>query len=281
MRPGGIASLPWYDLPETRPWLTRLWKSLSWHMSECGLSGVPARLNRRLSVPHLFCHRRLMFGQCCGYDLVYGYSGCVQLVATPVFSAPGCEGPRYRSLVIVRKDCPATDIGGLRGGVCILNSYNSHSGTNALREIVAPLSRNGRFFSRVIISGGHINSLAALLAHRGDVMAMDCVMHELLRRHRPAALDETRVMGCSSLVPAPPYITSAATTTDAVEALRNALMALMADNSCRTARDEVLLGGIRILPLQSYRRILEVEGAALRHNYTELHATASEIMAGR
>ena len=69
-----------------------------------------------------------------------------------------------------------------------VNSLESHSGANALRALVAPESRKGRFFSRVRTSGSHAGSIAALVQRRADVAAIDCVTYALLDRYRPSCL---------------------------------------------------------------------------------------------
>jgi ABC-type phosphate/phosphonate transport system substrate-binding protein len=268
-----IASLPWYELSETRVAQDSVWALLARQLRRIGVRGVPKRLTRGPSVGALLSDRRLLIGQCCGYDLIYGFAGSVELVATPRYSAPGCEGANYRSLILVRADCPAGDLDDLRGLTCAINSFNSHSGTNALRALVAPLSRDGRFFSKVKVTGAHIDSLTLLRAGEADVMAMDCVLHALLSRHRPEALHGTRVLCWSDPVPAPPIITSAIADRNLIEKLREALTSVLSDEASREARGSMLLLGIEILPLQDYVRIIEIEAGALRHGYMELHAT--------
>ncbi|MCP4384068.1 MAG: PhnD/SsuA/transferrin family substrate-binding protein [Hyphomicrobiales bacterium] len=215
----------------------------------------------------------LLIGQCCGYDLIYGFASCVTLVATPRFGVPGCDGANYRSFVLVRQDCPAEDLEGLRGGVCAINSFNSHSGTNALRGLVAPLCRNGGFFSGVEVTGGHLSSLALLKTGRVDTMAMDCVLHALLARHRPQALAGTRTLCQSESVPAPPFITSSSNDHGLVAKLRAALDSAFRDEASADARTALMLAGIEQVPLQDYARILDVERTTLHHGYKELHAT--------
>jgi ABC-type phosphate/phosphonate transport system substrate-binding protein len=272
-----IASLPWYDLAETQAAQDSLWALMAAQLRRSGVRGVPKRLTRRPSVGALLSDRRLLIGQCCGYDLIYGFAASVDLVATPRYDAPGCEGAAYRSLILVRCDSPAEDLGDLRGLTCAINSFNSHSGTNALRALVAPLSRHGRFFSRVRVTGAHVESLDLLRAGEADVMAMDCVLHALLSRHRPEALQGTRVLCLSDPAPAPPIITSAATDRNLIGKLREALADVLADESSRQAREAMLLLGVEVLPLQDYARIVEIEAGALRHGYMELHATTPAL----
>lgn len=272
-----IACLPWYELPETEAAQELLWSVLARHLRKQGLRGVPRRLTRGLPVPGILTHPALLVAQCCGYDLIYGFAGSVEVIATPRYTAAGCEGANYRSVVLVRDDSEAAGLDDLRGAVCAVNGFNSHSGTNALRALVAPFSRNGRFFSKVKVSGAHIDSLALLRAGKADVMAMDCVLHALLGRHRPAALSGTRILCWSESAPAPPFVASATADRERVTRLREALTAALSDDASRDARAAMLLDGVELLPLQAYAKIIDIEGLALSHGYKELHATSPAV----
>jgi ABC-type phosphate/phosphonate transport system substrate-binding protein len=272
-----IACLPWYELPETQAAQDSLWLVLAQHFHRHGVLDVPERLTRGLPVPGVFTDPRLLIGQCCGYDVVYGFASSVELVATPRYSALGCEGANYRSFVLVRHDYKADSLDGLRGSVCAINSFNSHSGTNALRGLVAPLSRDGRFFSEVKVSGAHVNSLALLHTGEVDVMAMDCVLYALLSRYRPGALEGTRVICWSEPVPAPPFITSAATDHDLIARFPDVLTAALSDKSSQAPSGAMLLDGVEFLPMDAYSKICDMEEVALRHGYKELHPTTPAI----
>jgi ABC-type phosphate/phosphonate transport system substrate-binding protein len=275
-----IACLLWCELPETRDAQDTLWSVLARHLRRQGVRDVPGHLTRTrgLPVPAIFSDSRLLIGQCCGYDVVYGFASCVKVVATPRYAAPGCEGASYCSFVLVRHDCKADSLDGLRGSVCAINSFNSHSGTNALRALVAPLAHNGRFFSEVKVSGAHMNSLALLHAGEAQVMAMDCVLYALLNQHRPSALEGIRVICWSEPVPAPPIITSAATEHDVITKFSEVLAAALSDKDAHAAKATMLLDGFEFLPLEAYSRIIDIEGAALRHGYGELHATTPALL---
>jgi hypothetical protein len=277
MLPKRISSMPWYALPETEAAQSLLWANIARRLRDGGVRDVPDRLARRQPFVRTFVDPRLLLGQCCGYDLIYGFASSVLLVATPRFRAPGCDGPQYSSFVIVRDDFHGHDLEALRGSVCAVNSLNSHSGTNALRALVAPLSRDGRFFSSVIVSGAHTRSLGLVRAGRADVMAIDCVLHALLGLHRPASLVGTRVLCSTPAVPAPPFITSAAADAALVAKLREAISGALLDPETREARSMMLLDGVEVLPLGAYGRIVELEGEAIHRGYTELHATGGCI----
>ncbi|HET7717178.1 MAG TPA: PhnD/SsuA/transferrin family substrate-binding protein [Bauldia sp.] len=274
-----IACLPWYSLPEVEPAQDAVWSAIARHLRHAGVA-APERLIRNVPIPGVFCDPDLMLAQCCGYDVVYGFAGSLMVLATPVYAAPGCEGPTYRSFVLVRDDSPFQEIGDLRGGVCAVNSFNSHSGANALRALVAPLARDGRFFRAVKVTGAHVRSLELLMSGRADVMAMDCVLHALLARHRPAALHGTRVIAATEAAPAPPLVTSAVAGRDRAARVREAVLAAMDDPEAVSAKAELLIDRLEVLPIARYARIVEIEGEAVRRGFFELHATSPAIVEG-
>ena len=79
----------------------------------------------------------------------------------------------------------------------------------ALKLVFAPHARDGRFFSRAIETGGHLNSLAAVRKGLADVCAIDSVCVALARRYRPEALEGLVEIARSPAVPGLPWITRA------------------------------------------------------------------------
>lgn len=104
----------------------------------------------------------LLLSQTCGYPLVTQLPE-VQTVGCFHYAAPGCEGRRYRSLLVVREADSHRMLGDFFGRRAVCNAEHSQSGYNVLRKMVAPLSREGRFFSAVMFSGSHRQSLREAL----------------------------------------------------------------------------------------------------------------------
>lgn len=265
-----IASLPMYDLPEVEKATDAFWAGLARAFRREGLQDVPATL-RRDGTPQEHCSAAdLLFTQTCGFPLVHELAGRVQLVATPCYDAPGCAGPRYCSLVIVREDSLAREIGALRGSVAAINSVDSQSGYSALRALVAPLHRRGRFFSAVRESGSHAASIAMVAAGEADLAAIDCVTHALLDRHRPDALAGTRILCRTASAPGLPYVTAASAGPDTVRRLQAGLFRAMSDPELAAARDALLLVDAEVLPLSAYGRIRDMVASAAAAGYPRL-----------
>lgn len=266
----GIASLPMYDLAEVRPPMAALWAGIARHLRQDGVTDVPDELAFERPVGEVWSDPALLLSQCCGADLVGAQAGTLRAVATPRYRAPGCAGARYASIVVVAEDSPATSIEDLRGRIAAINEPHSHSGMNALRALIAPISRGERFFGRVVPSGAHALSLAMVARGEADVAAIDGIVHALLARHRPTALAGTRPLCRTASAPAPPYVTRASADVELVEQLRSALRAAADDHDLAAARDDLLLDGIEVLSPSAYDEIREFARLAARHGYPTL-----------
>jgi ABC-type phosphate/phosphonate transport system substrate-binding protein len=265
-----LASLPMYDLSEVEKATDSWWAGLARGFRREGLDDVPDRLRRDGGGSAHWLAPDLLFSQACGYPLMHAFADRLQLVATPCYEAPGCSGPSYSSLVIVRADAPVRDFAALRGSVAVINSVDSQSGYSALRALVAPLHRRGRFFADVVESGGHAASIEMVAAGQADVAAIDCVTHALLDRHRPDVLVGTRLLCRSAAAPGLPYVTAAGASADTVRRLQAGLFRALSEPDLAAARDALLLVDAEVLPLSAYGRIREMEAAAAEAGYPRL-----------
>ncbi len=270
------ACLPWYDFPEYRAETDALWRDWRDRLRAHGIAKVPDRLRRDVDWRSLWTSPALLLSQACGYDAILAYRSRLRIVATPRYAAPGCSGHRYRSWIAVRDTVRADRILDLRGLRCAINSATSHSGMNALRALVAPFSRGSRFFSAVIRSGSHERSLDLLRAKRADVAAVDCVAYEMLRRRRPHALRNVRILTATDPYPAPPYVTSVSMSRYDVLRIRRAILESFLDPATKDIRQELMISGIEIVPLRAYQPMITLERRALRRGFVEFpHATGA------
>ncbi len=265
-----IASLPMYDLPEVREATDALWRGLARCLVLEGLSGVPEVLVREGSHEAPWSDPALLFSQSCGYPITHAFAGKVRVVATPRYRAPGCEGSSYRSVIVVGARSSASTLADLRGAVCAINEPSSHSGMNALRALIAPLSGGRPFFASVRRSGAHLVSLAMVGAGEADVASIDAVTYALAARARPQLVEGTRPIAWSAPAPACPYVTRGDAGDDLVARIRSALVRAFNDPELAWARDELLLDGMEVLPAEAYDVILEREREAAHLGYATL-----------
>ncbi|MEO1190664.1 MAG: PhnD/SsuA/transferrin family substrate-binding protein [Pseudomonadota bacterium] len=263
----GRISLPMYDFPPSQEANDAFVRAL--------VAALPAGLadaERLVSsdVAQLWRGADLLLSQACGYPLMTGFREDVAYVATPHYSLPGCEGPRYCSVFLVAADSPAASLADLQGARVAINGRDSQSGHNCLRFAVAPLAQGKPFFSRVFETGRHLLSAAAVGSGEADLAAIDCVTHGLAMRDAPGRLAGTRVLGFSASAPGLPLVTAASATPETIAALRAGLDQVMADPSLAAVRKALALSGVSVLPAGAYQEILDMETAAADLGYAVL-----------
>ncbi len=198
----------------------------------------------------------LILSQACGYPLVTQLPD-VQVVGCFHYTAPGCEGIHYRSVLAVREEDRHLTLADFRGRRAVCNSPDSQSGYRALRKKVAPLTADGPFFAQTSFSGSHRQSLIDIKRGAGDIAAIDCVTWTLLQRHEPERLAGLAVIDHTPLTPGLPLITSRNTSTETLSAIRDALRALVNAQEHRDVCDAVLIGGFSAVTRQAYASLRE------------------------
>lgn len=255
-----------YDHPAAR-WATdALWSALASALAEHGVP-APAALDRRADYASIWHEPGLVLSQTCGYPYATALRGEVQLVATPVYRAAGCEGSGYRSVLAVRADDPARSLADLRGRRIAFNATDSQSGYNALRAAVAPLASGARYFAGTVVTGSHGASAAAVGSGAADLCAIDCVTWAMLGRYEPERLAALRVIGLTAPVPGLPLVTGTAAP---LAAVRAAVAVVMGDPGLNAEREALLLDGIEVLAESDYDVIPAMERQAITAGYAML-----------
>ena len=264
------ASLPMYDLPEVRGHTDRLWTAIAEEMRGLGMPDVPDALERPARHHDAWRPRGLLLSQSCGYPVATALRGAVRVVATPHYTATGCDSLRYCSALVVRASSHATSLGDLRGKVCTFNADDSQSGYNALRAAVAPLAKGRSFFSKTLRTGSHVASIDAVRRQRADVCAVDCVTWALLTRYRPSSLSGLTVLARTETAPGLPFVTAGDCSDAVVETIRNALDRAFSRPDLADTRAALLIGGLSNSTLDTYAPLLEMERAAAALGYPDL-----------
>jgi ABC-type phosphate/phosphonate transport system substrate-binding protein len=206
----------------------------------------------------LWVSPQLLMSQTCGAPLVTELRGKVSVVGTPIYSAEGCIGPTYSSLLVTRRELTPCSLRDFRTATAAINSTNSLSGYTALMAAAASVldqdqeDHGGKaaagapqrvFFSDLVATGGHQSSIQYVADGRADVAAIDCVTFAILQRHRPELLDNIAVFGRTPQLPGLPVICSL--NSPYLSSLRSAWAELVSDDrgDSRSARKALLLQG--------------------------------------
>jgi ABC-type phosphate/phosphonate transport system substrate-binding protein len=266
-----LASLAMYVSPKPLEAATvALWDFLREVLRADGLAGVPQTLDENVRYDAAWAHPGLLLAQTCGYPYVRHLRHRVRLVATPVYSHPGCDGPNTCSFIIVHKDSVARRLMDLRGATAAINEPGSNSGVNLFRAAIAPIAGGEPFFSSVVETGGHLASIDAVSAGEAHVAAIDCVTFGNTLRFDPARLLGVRVIAETVKGPGLPFITRASASDEEIAALRSALDRAMADPCLEPVRDTLSLKGFTVLSDEAYEPLVELERESRRLGYPSL-----------
>ena len=176
-----------------------------------------------LSLPQLWLSPDLLLTQTCGYPLMTALRGQVRIVGRPRYELPDASAGNHCSLIISRVDDPRKTLADFHNSRGVINSDDSNSGMNLLRQRLAPLNQDGQFFASVGVSGGHRESLRWLRESHADLAAIDSVTYGYLARHVPEEVSGLRVVARSALSPTLPFITVGSASDEQVETLRQLL----------------------------------------------------------
>lgn len=228
-----------------------------------------SRLNAAsLSLPELWLSPDLLLTQTCGYPLMTLLRDQVRIVGRPRYELPDATAGNHCSLILSRADDSRETLAGFRGSRGVINSDDSNSGMNLLRQRLAPLHRDGQFFATVGISGAHRESLRWLREARADLAAIDSVTYAYLAQHAPEEVSGLRVVARSAFSPTLPFITVATATDEQIEQLRRVM-----NRALRELPDVAqILGLPEVLPASEsdYQIVLEYQREAEELGYGRL-----------
>lgn len=202
-----IAALNMYDWPSQKAANLALWAYLRDGLRAEGFA-APDALSQDREGFALWQDPTLIFGQTCGYPYYAHLQERVELVATPCYAVEGCQGPRYRSAIVVRADSGRQSLEDCRGASAAATARHSMSGYRFLMQAFADLAKQGPVFDALVWTGGHARSIEALCDGRADVAAIDCVSWHNACRDWPERTAALRIIGWSAFAPGLPLVTS-------------------------------------------------------------------------
>jgi ABC-type phosphate/phosphonate transport system substrate-binding protein len=247
-----------------------LWHFIRDYLCDAGVPHVPHELDRVENYRDVWWRPDLLLSHTCGFPYVKSLRGKVRLVATPCYAYPGCAGSSMRSFIITSKNAGLYALEDLRGRRAAINSRDSNSGYNLFRAAIAPVAKGPTFFGKLIETGGHAASIAAVVEGRADCAAIDCITYGNIARYAPERVADISILAETPSGPGLPFITRASASDKDVEMLRAALSTAQAEPSLAGARDRLGLVCFDILSDRAYDRLLDIERDAMKLGYPEL-----------
>jgi hypothetical protein len=206
-----LVDFPWYDAPLLKSTHDRLWSELR-SLLKGRVVDLPERRHSDIRYDDLLKSEQLLLTQTCGFCLATNTPQVRNIVGTPVFDLPECLPGFYFSYFVSAK----TSLDGkLRLAV---NDLWSWSGCHTLLQFCE--HENLKIdSSRTVVTGSHHASIEKVLSSECDIAAIDAVTWHLYLENDPQFLSDLEILGRSGILPAPPYVTSAATAPGTIDIL--------------------------------------------------------------
>ena len=264
------AALPMYDAPELRAANSEFWHALAKTLRTHGINDVPDDLTQVTDLQSLWSDPDLLFSQTCGYPLTHGLCGEATLIATPIYNVAECEGPFYGSAIIVSRDSPIQTVIDAKNHIAAINGYDSNTGMNLFRISLARAGARGRFFSKVIVTGAHRESLKAVIDGKADIASIDVVSLAHFISFDPRLAEKFRIIGHTPKTPGLPFITSGKKSEATRDVLQTALLSIIRQTPRAPWLDMLKIKDATIIPREDYDAIVALENEARALGYPEL-----------
>jgi ABC-type phosphate/phosphonate transport system substrate-binding protein len=206
------ASLPMYCLPEMEAANSAFLAALQCRLGAKGIEAAGTTVKSNHGAVSDSIRPGILFTQICGYPLFKHYRDQYRVLATPHYALPGCVGSSHRAFFMVRADDPAGGLEALRGRIFGCNSLLSNSGMNLPRLSLARIAGGRPFFSSVVMTGAHIDSLERLDEGSIDICSIDNVTWGFFKKFLSIAAERYRMLAETVTSPSLPFVTSVNTT---------------------------------------------------------------------
>lgn len=212
----------------------------------------------------------LLLGHTCGYPLIRYLINDCHPVSVPLFDADGCNGKYYSSHIIAGVNSNINHLADSFNSRVAINGYDSNSGMNVLRHAVSLLKPSSAFFSQVIESGSHLDSLSLVANGQADIAAIDCVSFAFIKDAYPELTEKVKSIGyCQATCGLPFVIPRSDAAKFNQQAITNALNIALS-RMPRSDRECLHLRGFENVTLDDYQSIPELETQASQAGYPVL-----------
>ena len=252
-------SLPMYDFPEVHTSTMEMVDALVTALSTIGLSA-------HTEVPNASVHSDLMrhwlgagmlLSQSCGLPFIEELHTSVNVVGTPLWTDVSDDRGRYRTVIVVPESLGITSIDQAVGLRAVVNNTQSLSGWCSLGIALASTANYSAVATPYVQSGGHAASLQMLQDGDADIASIDSATYRLLSRHRPALVENVRVIGYGPAVPATPIIVSKSSTVDADELYR-VVSGVFGRSELQAALGDIGISGFVRLANSDYNGVMDL-----------------------
>jgi len=215
-------SLPMYDFPEVQDSTQKLLVALVGALESCNEKAhvLTPDSSVHAELMNMWRSADMVMSQSCGLPFIEELHQFVNVIGTPLWTDVSDERGRYQTVIVSREALGISSIAEVRGMRPVVSNTQSLSGWCSLGVALSEVTTDPTFVQPITQSGGHAASLQMLQDGEADIASIDSATFRLLSRHRPALVNNLRVIGYGPLVPATPIIVSKSSLADTDEVYR-------------------------------------------------------------
>jgi phosphonate transport system substrate-binding protein len=193
------------------------------------------------------------------------YAGGKEEHGFELLAAPQVQGSHfYQSYLIVNKNQPYQDLADLRGHVFAFTDPESNTGRLAPTYWLKQIGEEPeRFFSKVIYTYSHDNSILAVGRGLVDGAAVDSLIWEYFKKVNPELTQPTRIIKKSEPYAIPPVVASASFPEENRRQIRNLLLSMHLDAEGRRILDGLMIDRFIVPPSDWFDSVKQIQRMAV------------------
>lgn len=196
----------------------------------------------------------------------------IDLLLAPVMKDPKYKDmPIYYSYVIAHKDSKIKNFSDLKGSTFTFNDEISNSGYNMPRAHLIDLGETAGFFSTIIRSGSHEESIRMVALGQADVSAVDSLVYDYDRINHPEYVRQTKIIETLGPAGIPPVVVSVKTPLPLRKKIQDILLGMKDDPVGKRCLEKALVDRFTIVDDSNYDNIRKMKKQAQDSGYWVIH----------
>jgi phosphonate transport system substrate-binding protein len=177
------------------------------------------------------------------------------------------DKPIYYSYVIVHKNSQYTKVSDLKGSRFVFNDEISNSGYNMPRAHLISLGETSGFFSKVIRSGSHEESIRMVALGEADASAIDSLVYDYDLLNNPEYIQKLKIIKRLGPTGIPPVVVSTKLSSSLKLQIRDILMNMKNDPEGRKILDKAMVDRFIMVDDSHYDSIRKMQNYAIESDF--------------
>lgn len=187
----------------------------------------------------------------------------IDLLLAPVMKDPRyMDKPVYFSYVIVNKKSQFDSFASLKGSRFVFNDEISNSGYNMPRAYLIDAGETSGFFSNVVRSGSHEESIRMVALGKSDASAVDSLVYDYDMKNNPQYVQQTKIIKVLGPAGIPPIVISTKTSLPLRQKIRDTFLGMKDDPAGKIILDKALIDRFDIVDDSNYDSIRKMKKQA-------------------